>query len=137
MQNFKNINNVLNITHKKINNKFFPRDYNIINEERSIFANGKQSFIDVNYLNYIFIDYARYDYLKKGKIITKNYKHLRERKTLLFAINKDNFVSNKIINDSVKRDIYLLFFEENLEIFKYKTILHDNARIHHSKLLKE
>jgi transposase len=132
-----------NITHKKINNKIFPRDYNIINEERSIFANN----IDVNYINYIFIDessfcvndYARYGYSKKGEIITKNYKHkhLRERKTLLSAINKDNFVSNKIINGSVKHDIYLLFFEENLEIFKYKTILHDNARIHHSKLLKE
>jgi len=132
-----------NITHKKINNKIFPRDYNIINEERSIFASN----IDINYLNYIFIDessfcvndYARYGYSKKGDIITKNYKHkhLRERKTLLSAINKDNFVSNKIINGSVKRDIYLLFFEENLEIFKYKTILHDNARIHHSKLLKE
>ena len=62
---------------------------------------------------------------------------LHERKKLLSAINKDNFVSNKIINGSVKHDIYLLFFEENLEIFKYKTILHDNARIHHSKLLKE
>ena len=61
----------------KINNKIFPRDYNIINEERSIFANN----IDVNYINYIFIDessfcvndYARYGYSKKGEIITKNY----------------------------------------------------------------
>uniref|UniRef100_A0A6C0H8H0 Uncharacterized protein n=1 Tax=viral metagenome TaxID=1070528 RepID=A0A6C0H8H0_9ZZZZ len=38
-----------------------------------------------------------------------------------------------MINGSVKCNNYLLFFEENLEIFKYKTILHDNSRIHYLK----
>jgi len=95
---FKKNKRIPNIIHKKINNKIFPHDYNIINEERSIFYIRKQWFIDVNYVNYIFIDesyfcvndYARYGYSKKSEIITKKYKHkhLRERKTLLSAINK-------------------------------------------------
>uniref|UniRef100_A0A6C0H8P7 Uncharacterized protein n=1 Tax=viral metagenome TaxID=1070528 RepID=A0A6C0H8P7_9ZZZZ len=32
-------------------------------------------------------------------------------KTVLSAINKDNFISNKIINGSVKCNNYLLFFK--------------------------
>jgi len=99
-----------NITHKKINNKIFLRDVNIINDERTLLANDN---IDINYSNYIFIDetsfcvndYVRYGYSKKGDIIIKNYKHkhMRERNTLLSAINKYNFVSNKIINYFLKK----------------------------------
>ena len=32
-------------------------------------------------------------------------------KTVLSNINKDNFISNKIINGFVKRNNYLLFFK--------------------------
>ena len=79
----------------------------------------KQSFINVNCLNYIFIDefsfyvnnYARYDYSKKSKIITKNYKHkhLHERKTLLSAIIKIILFQIKLLMVSLNV-IFIYYF---------------------------
>ena len=58
-------------------------NYNIINEEITIFTNSKKNFIDINYLNYIFINNSHFVLMvtiiviikKKVKLTKQNYKH--------------------------------------------------------------
>ena len=133
-----------NISHKKINNRIIEKDLEKINEERILFSN---SISDNEFLETIAIDetskcvtdHKRYGYSEKGVEIKKMFKHKknRERRTLLAAVTKEGFVDKKIINGSVNGEIYLDFFKENIQTFKNKNILHDNARIHHYKILKE
>ena len=131
-----------NITRKLINNKILPLNIDVIEYKRKIFKNNINNFynfISIDETSFCISDYIRYGYSKKGEIINKIYKHkhIRERKTLLSAINKDGFVSNIIIDGTVNKDIYLNFFKSNIELFKNKFILHDNASIHHTKILKD
>lgn len=110
--------------------------------ERNLFANN---ITDEDFFNSISIDktckcindYKRYGYSKKGKEITKIFKHNKERRTLLSSISNKEFINNKIINGIVNGETYLDFFKENTNIFKNRCILHNNARIDHYKKLKE
>ena len=132
------------ISRKKINNRIIIKNYDELEKIRINFINN---ITDDFFLNVIAIDessfcvndHNRYGYSKKGCEIKKTIKHKRykARLTLLSAINKDGFVQNKLIEGSVDSNIYLSFIKDNLENFKNKCILHDNARIHHTKILKE
>lgn len=133
-----------NITRKKIINKNLPISYDELCQKRQEYS---KLYDKINFINYISIDessfcvddYNKKGYSRKGNKITNyhKHKHTKERRTLLSAINKSGFVANKIIKGSVNKDIYLNFFEENIHHFINKHIIHDNARIHHSIILKE
>lgn len=138
-----NIHKKLNITNKKINNHIVCKDIAVVIQERKIFAENMNW--DIN--DAIFIDESsfcineikEYGYSKKGIKINKLFKHKHNKKryTLLAAINNQQIVNYKIIDESVDKYIYLNFIKEINEKFKNKIILQDNARIHHSIILKE
>ena len=133
-----------NISHKKINNKIVSKSFEKIEEERKSFAN---SITNNQFLNAIAIDetskcvndHKRYGYSKKGKEIKKifKHKHNRDRRTVLAAVSNKEFINKKIIKGSVNGETYLNFFKDNVDVFTNKSILHDNARIHHYNKLKE
>ena len=133
-----------NITRKKINNRIILNNIDELNIIRNKFVINISNydflnFISIDESSFCINDHYKYGYSKKGCQIKKNFKHKRykERYTLLSAIDKNGFINNKIINGSVNSDIYLNFFYDNIDKFKNKYILHDNARIHHTKKLKE
>lgn len=133
-----------NYSYKKVRNNIIPYDINILNNKRYEFC---QNITDEEYLDSISIDessfcindYNKYGYSKKNTRINRifKHKHVRERKTLISAISKDSIIFYKIINGSLKSDIYLNFIKSNIEYFRNKTILNDNVSSHRSKILKD
>ena len=79
----------------------------------------------------------RYGYIKKGKEFQKHFqhKHNRERVSCLSAISTDGFIIYKLFKGTVNAESYLDFIKDNLEYFKKKILLQDNARIHHAKIV--
>ena len=137
-----NILKQLNITHKKINNHIVCKDLDQIKNERTLFVNN----LEFNINDAIYIDESsfcvnetvNYGYSNKGKEINKiiRHKHTKKRYTLLAAISNSKIVSSKIIEESVNAETYLNFIKDNKENFNNKIIIQDNARIHHSKIVK-
>jgi len=118
-----------------------------INEER---INFSKELDREEYLNGIHIDessividdYKKYGYSESGKEIKIVLKHKqnKERYTLLKAITKEKIIDYELIKGSVNAQIYLDFIKKimNKDILnKNKTIFQDNARIHHSVIVKE
>jgi hypothetical protein len=137
-----NILKKLNISHKKINNNIVCKDIDKIINERKIFAtNFNMNINDIIYIDessFCINQTKNYGYSKKGEKINKltRHKHNKLRYTLLAAISNKNIVNYEIINESVNKNIYLDFIKKNKEIFKNKVIIQDNARIHHSIIVK-
>jgi len=62
----------------------------------------------------------------------------KRRLTLISAIRGDKIIANQIINGSANGEIFLDFIKSNiLDKYNNQAILLDNARIHHTKILKE
>ena len=132
------------ITRKKINNRIVCKDINKIKESRNIFANNNH---DEQFLNYISIDESsfcitdinKYGYSKAGKEIKKMYKHKanKERISLLAAINKQKIIAYTIFSGSLNAEGYRNFITANKELFINKTIIQDNVRLHHSRIVKQ
>ncbi len=79
----------------------------------------------------------KYGYIKKGKEFQKHFQHRRnkERVSCLSAISTDGFIIYKLFKGTVNAESYLDFIKDNLEYFKKKILLQDNARIHHAKIV--
>lgn len=151
---YKNINKVIskpsicrilkenNITRKRCNIRVVCRDIDKINELRVEFSKtvNEDTFLDSEFIDetsFCIDDIFNYGYSKKGKEILKITKHSRnkERFTLLSSISK-NTIRYRILEGSVNSEIYLKFISDNKEDFKNRNIVQDNARIHHSKIVK-
>lgn len=126
-----------------MNNHIVCKDIEKIMQERINFVNN----IDFDINDVIYIDESsfcvnlrkNYGYSKKGKEINKfiRHKHNKKRNTLLAAMSNNKIVAYKVLEGSVNMHIYLEFIKENIDIFKNKKIIQDNARIHHAKIVKE
>lgn len=136
----------LNITTKKINTTVVCKDIHKIEEDRKIFAQSIEN-TNENFYNYISIDESSFcvnDYLKKGysmkgKSIHRLIKHRRnkERYSLLMAISNKKIVAYEIYDKSVNSVEYLKFIEKNKNKFVNNTLLQDNVRFHHAKIVKK
>ena len=132
-----------NVSRKKCNIRVVCKDINKIEEERKIFSKNLEfnNFLESEFIDessFCIDDIINYGYSKKGKEILKITKHSRnkERLTLLSSISKDS-IKYKIINGSVNSDIYIDFINDIKSYVKDRNIVQDNARIHHSKKVKE
>ena len=133
-----------NYSYKKINNRSIPYDKTILDTNRKTFTNN---ILDNTFMNTISIDecsfcindYKQYGYSKKNIKFNKYYKHkqVRERYTLLMAINKEKIIDYIILKGGINLEIYKNFFIKNKNNFYNNTILHDNLRVHHANLLKD
>jgi transposase/DNA-binding protein Fis len=132
-----------NISRKRCNIRVVCKDINKIEELRKDFSKhiDNNIFLESEFIDetsFCVNDIFNYGYSNKGKEILKITKHSRnkERLTLLSSISKDS-IKYQIIKGSVNSDIYLNFIDKNKEYFKNRNLVQDNARIHHSKKVKE
>jgi len=132
-----------NYSYKKVKNKIIPYEIETLNAKRYEFC---EKITDEDYLNAISIDetsfcindYNKYGYSKKNVRIVRIFKHQRrERKTLLSAVSKSGIVCYKIINGSLKSNIYLEFIKANIDTLKNKTIINDNVSSHKNQKIKD
>jgi len=82
---------------------------------------------------------SNYGWSIKGKqIFKKIYIKIKKRYTLICAVSNKKVVHYKIIDGSSNAIIFKNFLEElNNKTSNNKYLLLDNARIHHSKIVKE
>ena len=113
-----------NITRKKIQNRIVCKNIDYISIDETSFC--------INNLK-------NYGYSKSNKEIKKliKHKHNKERYSLLAAINKSKIVAYEIYKDSLDAVKYKNFIEINKNKFINKTIIQDNVRLHHAKIVKE
>ena len=132
-----------NISHKRFKTRIIPRNITEIENNRRVIAN---SFTNEEFLNMISIDESsiriddltNYGYSLRGVEIKKTAKHKNNKKrlTLLKAISSNEIIGYKIFEKTVNAQVYLDFLTEIRNSITGKTILHDNVRFHHSKIVK-
>ena len=133
-----------NISRKRIQSRIVCKDINKIKEDRTNFANNSDNnnfneYISIDESSFCITDLQQYGYSKKGQEIKRmiKHKHNKERYSLLLAISKSEIVAYKIYNGSLDAESYKNFIDTNKEKFINKTIIQDNVRLHHSKIVKE
>jgi len=140
---FGSIYNILktnNITYKRVYRRETYKTKEQILHSKKEFKNN--SHIS-DFLNAISIDechfndvmyYNRAYSLKNDKIIDyRKHKSNKNKKSLLLAISNNNILNYIIVDGSITSNIFKNF----ISLFTNKTIILDNAPIHHSKIVKE
>ncbi len=130
------------ISRKRIKHKIVCKNLDKIHEERKTFAINQTE----NYNNYLCLDETSfcvsdkrlYGYSKKRSEINKltKHKHNKERLSLISIISNKKIVCKKIYDGSLTAEKYLEFLKENRNKIKNKTIIQDNVRLHHAKIVK-
>ena len=132
----------LKITRKKIRKRVI---YTSKDKKKIQLTNFKKEIEKENLSNIISIDETSvdthisndYGWSIKGKRIETFMKYQRIRYTVISAISNKKIILNKIIKGAANGQIFLDFIIELLQLIgPTKSILLDNARIHHSLLLK-
>ena len=84
-------------------------------------------------------DHQRYGYGFTGEDILIEWKHKQNKKrlTTIAANSNSGIIAKTTVTGSVNRNVYKDFLEENLELFKNKIVIQDNARCHHAIIVKE
>jgi transposase len=133
-----------NISRKRIQNRIVCKDIDKIKDDRITFAdnsdnNNFNEYISIDESSFCITDMQKYGYSKKGEEIKRvmKHKHNKERYSLLLAINKTEIVGYKIYSGSLNAEGYKNFFEVNKDKFVNKTVIQDNVRLHHSKIVKK
>jgi transposase len=136
----------LKITYKKINKYIVCKDINSIENDRKNYAKNNNINID-KFNNSICIDESGFNiddivnkgYSAIGKPINRmiKHKHNKLHYNLLMAISNNQIIAYEITKESFNSDKYLAFLTKHTELFKNKTLLQDNVRFHHSKIVKK
>lgn len=133
----------MEISKKKIRKRFIYTKQHIRDDQ---ITNFKKAIENTHLSNIISIDETSidthisndYGWSKKGKRLIKINKNLKVRYTVISAISNKKILLNKIIKGSANAVIFVNFIKELIELIEpTNIILLDNARIHHSNLLKE
>lgn len=135
----------MNITRKKIRKKFI---YTKKKEYNKKVKNFKKLIRKIDISKIISIDETsidthiniEYGWSQKGNKLTVIKSHLKKRFTVVSAINNKNIICNKMINGSANAIIFLEFIKSIIEKLDRNNIYYlllDNARIHHSIILRE
>ena len=137
-----NILSKMNITRKKFKERIIPNKSKLSNKIRQF----KKTISKIKLDRIISIDETSintnscpsYGWSDKGKKIIKVHKKYRSTYTIISAISNNKIIYNEIIKGSVNSIIFkefLVKLNNKLNIPMY--LLMDNARSHHSQLVKE
>ena len=132
----------MNITRKKINKKKFygskiKFNKNIRELKKKIKNINVNDIISIDEVGFDTNICSNYGWSKKGTKICKIINSSRKRYTAICAISNKKVISVKIIKNSSNAIIFLDFIKTNLKDINNKYLLLDNARIHHSIIVKE
>ncbi|MCJ7636344.1 MAG: IS630 family transposase [Nitrososphaeraceae archaeon] len=132
----------LNITRKKYKQRIIPNK----NKHKTMIKQFKNKIRKISEDDIICIDetsinthiHSNYGWGMKGTKIFKIHKKSRITYTVISAISNESIIHNEIIKGSSNAKSFKQFIIKVLEkINKPKYLLMDNARIHHSKILKD
>ena len=132
----------LNFTKKKIRKKKIYGNRKKLTQKINTF---KETVNEINKNDIISIDevsfdtnlYPNYGWSKKGTRLFAEINASRKRYTVICAVSNKTIIGYKIVRGSANAVIFLDFIKNILKNVKNKYILLDNARIHHTKIVKE
>ena len=129
---------------KKIDVRYIPIKKNRRNK---LLKQLKQSIDNTNIDNLLSLDECSIDthinhnsgWSSKGAKLTQIKKHTRQRYTVISVISNKKVMNTKIIKGSCNGEQFKKFIDETIELLGNTnySILLDNARIHHSRLIKQ
>lgn len=134
------------ITRKKVNTRIVGKDIEKIKQDRHNFSdkikNENIIFNDLYLIDessFCINDYSNKGYSKSGVEIkkTKKHKKTQERRTIISCVNIKGIHMHNVVEGSVNGSVFVDFIQKNREELYNKTLLLDNARIHHNKNLKD
>lgn len=131
----------MDLTRKRINKRFFYGDQN---KHKIKLKNFKTQIKSIKMTDIISIDETSidtriipiYGWSTKGKKIELKVNALKKRYTVICGISNTKLVYHKIINGSANATDFKDFLININKMVNNKYFLLDNARIHHSKLVK-
>jgi len=131
----------INITYKKINKKKVTKNHKRLKKLKIKF---KKLIKKIKIDDIISIDEASFDtnisfdkgWGIKGKKITRNINAERKRYTCICAISNKKIITSDVIKQSANAVTFLDFIKKVTNKVNNKILLMDNARIHHSKIVK-
>jgi transposase len=132
----------LNLSYKKVNTRFIYGTKKNHTNKIKIF---KKIIKPLNKDDIISIDETSvdthisnlYGWTNKGKKLVKIINQLRKRYTVICAISNKQIIHYKILMGSANAETFKTFLEElSSKGINNKYLLLDNARIHHSKIVK-
>jgi len=137
-----NILKQMNLTKKKINRRLVPSKKS---DKKNKFKNKIKP---INLDNIISIDETsidthlshNYGWSVKGKRIVKKIKATKYRYTLICGISNKKVINTRMVKNSANGESFIKFLEDlikKLQTTKKYYLLLDNARIHHTKKLKD
>ena len=133
----------LSFSYKKVNPNHIFCDISKHNE-RIINMRNQLKIININdifcldEIHFNTRQYKQYGWTKKGNTLyNKQISPIRLSASVICFISIKGLMQYKIFSKTINQDKFVEFIAENLEIFKNKYIFLDNARIHHSKKIKE
>jgi len=132
-----------NMSYKKVGKKIIPENRNIekqiINLKQEIKKYDSDKIISIDETHFDTHMCPKYGWSSKGEPIKKIIgTPIRKRKTLTLAVTKDEIVGYNIINNSSNSKNFENFLKESvLNKIENGAILMDNAKIHHSKAVKD
>jgi len=132
----------MDLTRKRICKKFY---YGNQIKHREKLKNFKNKIKTISMDNIISIDETSidtriipiYGWNKKGKKLEMKVHALKKRYTVICAISNEKIVHYEIINGSANAEIFKTFIENLNNKIDNKYLLLDNARIHHSQIIKK
>jgi transposase len=143
----KSVCNILrknNITNKKTYRKINKLSIEEFNKRKIIMSDkiteiGKNNIISIDEMAIYLNDFPSYGWAKKGEkceIITADNVS-QKRVSLIVAMNNKKIIKSELYEQNISGDKYLKFIREINYKHKGKHLLMDNAKIHHTKKLKE
>ena len=143
----KSVCNILrknNITNKKAYRKINKLSIEEFNKRKIIMSDkiteiGENNIISIDEMAIYLNDFPSYGWAKKGEkceIITADNVS-QKRVSLIVAMNNKKIIKSELYEQNISGDKYLKFIREINYKHKGKHLLMDNAKIHHTKKLKE
>jgi transposase len=143
----KSVCNILrknNITNKKVYRKINKLSVEEFNKRKEIMSKkitevGENNIISIDEMGIYLNDFPSYGWARKGEkceIITKD-NVLQKRVSLIVAMNNKKIIKSELYEQNISGDKFLKFIREINYKHKNKHLLMDNAKIHHTKKLKE
>jgi len=143
----KSVCNILrknNITNKKVYRKINKLSVEEFNKRKEIMSKkitevGENNIISIDEMGIYLNDFPSYGWVRKGEkceIITKD-NVLQKRVSLIVAMNNKKIIKSELYEQNISGDKFLKFIREINYKHKNKHLLMDNAKIHHTKKLKE
>ncbi len=126
-----------NITFKKINKNKQLLKNKIKEFNKSMKKVKLDEIISIDEISFDTNIFNHKGWSKKGNKINKMFNYNRKRYTIICGISNKKCIHYKIVKNSAKKEDFYNFIKDLTLNIENKSLLLDNARIHHSRIIKQ